>query len=89
MSKHWTQTVEGKKRLKRMVKRSWKVRRMGVKKATKEIPSVSQESTAYCFGHCEAFIQAHAERTNTPFQSLAAEVGKLLQYGEGGKVRRS
>lgn len=99
---HWTKTPEGKAKMAKAQKKSWKTRRAQFTQntkqskvpsstrhrrdviASKETPIKETPTFAYALGHIECWIAAYAASAGVSPESLAAELGKVLQLKARG-----
>lgn len=74
---HWTQKPENKARLKKMRRKSARLK----KNFHLRTPNEPQEDahTAYAFGYTQAWLQTYSERLGIAQSALTIRVGKLLQ----------
>lgn len=79
--KHWTQTLEGKKKLSKRMKRVWQQKKVSAKrtKVRKFQHGSSEEvKVAYAFGRVEGFIVQFSEGSGVSGQYLTERLGELL-----------
>lgn len=90
---HWTQTPKGRKHMAALARRrikegsfgpaSNKQAKKGALQNDKSEARIAPQ-VAYCFGHCEGFLQSYARSHSMAYTDLARRVGGLLGASAGG-----